>query len=148
MLGFHFLADQFTNYKIMIDKWNIGFRLNGGSHTWDNKMKARTNISNTIKKLFKDEEGREMKKNVEALRDCMKIVVQGRGSLNKHLEIFISGLKALTVELKGKQERTPSSIVLFMSYLDPTFSLIWLLELFFQFCCRYYFYQCSMSIYY
>lgn len=92
LLGFPFWADQFTNCKLMVDEWKIGFRLG------DNKIKERKDISNAIRKLF-TEEGKEIKKNVEALSDGAKIAVRGGGSSDKNLESFVSGLKALNAEL-------------------------------------------------
>lgn len=74
MIGFPFWVDQFTNCKLMVDEWKIGYGLNRGHQSGDNRLIMRENISNAIKILFSDE-GMEVKKNVEALQDYARTAV-------------------------------------------------------------------------
>jgi len=92
MLGFPFWADQFTNCKLMADEWKIGYRLREEGQAGDNGVIVREDISRAIRKLFSDE-GKEVKKNVEALKDCARIAVRSGGSSDKNIECFIEGLK-------------------------------------------------------
>lgn len=102
MLGFPCWADQFTNCKFMADEWKLGFSLRGGSHAGETKMIERKDISSAIRKLFSDE-GNEIKKNVEGLKESARIAVRGGGSSDRNLDNFVRGLKALNAELQGKQ---------------------------------------------
>eukprot|EP00253_Pinus_taeda_P035026 PITA_35026 len=87
MVGFPFWADQFTNSKLMADEWKIGYRLSGGKG-----LILRKEISRTIRKLF-SEEGTEVKKNVEALRDSARTAVRRGGSSDINIDSFLEGLK-------------------------------------------------------
>jgi hypothetical protein len=104
MIGFPFSADQFTNCKLMADEWKIGYRLSGGGQA-ENGLIPRKDISSAIRKLFSNE-GTEVKKNVEALRDSARTAVQGGGSSDKNIESFVEGLKGKGISnvegLKGK----------------------------------------------
>jgi hypothetical protein len=92
MVGFPFWADQFTNSKLVADEWKIGYGLSGGGQAGENVVIPRKDISSAIRKLFSDE-GTEMKKNVEALRDSARTAVRGGGSSDKNIESFVEGLK-------------------------------------------------------
>eukprot|EP00253_Pinus_taeda_P003154 PITA_03154 len=92
MIGFPFWADQFTNSKIMADEWKIGFRLSGGGQGGGRGLILRKDISSAIRKIFSDE-GMEVKKNVEALRDSARTAVRRGGSSDRNLERFVEGLK-------------------------------------------------------
>ena len=113
LLGFPFWADQFTNCKLMVDEWKIGYRLREDSQVEDNELIVREDISRTIRKLFSDE-GKGVKKFFEALKDCARTTmkrggssdkniairkycartaVRRGGSLDKNIECFIEGLK-------------------------------------------------------
>jgi hypothetical protein len=91
MIGFPFWADQFTNCKLMADEWKIGYRFSGGGQAGDKGLIVRKDISSAIRKLF-SEEGTEVKKNVEGLRDSARAAVRG-GSSDKNIERFVEGLK-------------------------------------------------------
>nr|ACN39827.1 unknown [Picea sitchensis] len=103
MLGFPFWADQFTNCKFMADEWKLGFRVSGGGHAGDNKMIDRKVISTAIRKLFTDE-GKEIKKNLAALKDSARAALRGGGSSDKNMDSFVRGLKALNAKLRGKED--------------------------------------------
>jgi len=103
MLGFPFWADQFTNCKFMADEWKLGFRVSEGGHAGDNKMIDRKVICSAIRKLFTDE-GKEIKKNVAALKESARAAVRGGGSSDKNMDSFVRGLKALNAKLQGKED--------------------------------------------
>eukprot|EP00253_Pinus_taeda_P012513 PITA_12513 len=112
MIGFPFWADQFTNCKLMADEWKIGYSLNGGSQAGDNRLILRENISNAMKKLFSDE-GTEVKKNVEALRDCARTAVRDGGCSDKNIESFVEGLKGKSMSkyLKDRDSEPDQSVL-------------------------------------
>jgi len=91
MIGFPFWADQFTNCKLMADEWKIGYRFSGGQ-AGDKGLIVRKDISSAIRKLL-SEEGTEVKKNVEGLRDSARAAVREGGSSDKNIERFVEGLK-------------------------------------------------------
>lgn len=90
----YWISDQFTNNnnKLITDELKIGYRLSRGGQSRRKGWILRKDISNTIKKLFSDE-GIEVNKNVEALRDRGRIVVLRGGYSDINIEIFIEGLK-------------------------------------------------------
>nr|ACN39829.1 unknown [Picea sitchensis] len=92
MIGFPFWADQFTNCKLMADEWKIGYRFSGGGQAGDKGLIVRKDISSAIRQLF-SEEGTEVKKNVEGLRDSARAAVREGGSSDKNIERFVEGLK-------------------------------------------------------
>jgi hypothetical protein len=98
MVGFPFWADQFTNSKLMADEWKIGYGLNGGGQAGEKGLIPRKDISSAIRKLFSDE-GTEVKKNVEGLRDSARTAVRGGGSSDKNIESFVEGLKGKRVSV-------------------------------------------------
>ena len=94
MIGYPFWADQFTNCNLMVDEWKLGFRLSIGGNTGDNKMLVSEDISSAIRKLF-TEEGKEINKNVRALKESARTAVTREGSSDKNINHFVGGLKAL-----------------------------------------------------
>ena len=86
LLGFPFWADQFTNCKLMVDEWKIGYRLREDSQVEDNELIVREDISRTIRKLFSDE-GKGVKKFFEALKDCARTTMKRGGSSDKNIAI-------------------------------------------------------------
>jgi len=95
LLGFPVWSEQYTNCVLMADVWKIGLRLRGCSRTGDmnNLIIVREDISKAIKKLFTDE-GKEIEKNVKALRDSARTAILEGGSSQKNIENFVEGLKA------------------------------------------------------
>lgn len=91
MIGFPFWNDQFTNSKLMADEWKIGLRLSGVQGA-EKEVILRKDISSAVRKLLSDE-GMEVKRNVEALRDSARTAVRRGGSSDRNIERFIEGLK-------------------------------------------------------
>ena len=81
----------------MADEWKLGFRLNKlskGGNTEDKKLLVSEDISSAIRKLF-TEEGKEIDKNVKALKESARTAVTREGSSDKNFDRFVGGLKAL-----------------------------------------------------
>jgi len=91
MIGFPGWAEQYTNCMLMADEWEIGIRLTRGGA--DDKMIVREDICRAIIKLF-GHEGKQMRKNVEALRDSARTAVKDGGSSHKNIETFVEDMKA------------------------------------------------------
>eukprot|EP00253_Pinus_taeda_P019293 PITA_19293 len=101
LVGFPFWSDQFTNCKLMADEWKIGFRLSGDDDEEDKGVIVRGDVSKAIIKLFSDE-GKEVKKNVEVLKESARAGVRQRGSSDKNIESFVEGLRAIRSKLEEK----------------------------------------------
>lgn len=98
MIGLPSWSEQYTNCKLMADEWKLGIRLRDGAGI--DKLIARDDIYNAVRKLLSDE-GKEMKKNAEALRDNAKAAMLDGGSSQKNTDSFVLALKARCVSLSN-----------------------------------------------
>lgn len=90
MIGLPFWSEQYTNCLLMADEWNLGISLRDGGG--DSKVISRDDICSAVRKLVSDE-GKEMKRNAEALRDSAKTAMLEGGSSQKNTDSFVLALK-------------------------------------------------------
>eukprot|EP01018_Ginkgo_biloba_P000401 Gb_07441 [translate_table: standard] len=99
MLGFPLFMDQFPACKLVVDEWKIGLRLKRG--VFGEKTVERGLIARNVKRLMNGEEGNQIRKRAENLRNVAKKAAMGGGSsftdLDKFLQVF-SKLKSPSVE--------------------------------------------------
>ncbi|KAF7805626.1 UDP-glycosyltransferase 86A2 [Senna tora] len=96
LLCFPLLTDQFTNRKLVVDDWKIGFNLCDPSGPI-----TRGKVSENVSRLMDGRSSEELKTAIREVKKILEDALTTNGSSEKNMECFINDLKALVYESGG-----------------------------------------------
>jgi hypothetical protein len=85
MISWPFFAEQQTNRRFVSDVWKIGMEMH--------EVVRRENVENVVRRLMRGEEGQQMKKRIDRLRDASIRAVGKGGSSYNNMEEFVHELQ-------------------------------------------------------
>ncbi|XP_074272120.1 UDP-glycosyltransferase 86A1-like [Silene latifolia] len=87
LLCFPLLTDQFTNRKLIVDDWKVGYYL------CDEKPVKKEEVSQKIELLMRESMGARLKKNIKDAKQILEKAVTIDGSSEQNFDDFIKDLK-------------------------------------------------------
>jgi len=85
MISWPFFAEQQTNRRFVSEVWKIGMEMN--------EVVRREDVEKMVRRLMRGEEGRQMKKRIDRLRDASMRAVGKGGSSYNNMEEFVQELQ-------------------------------------------------------
>ncbi|KAK9714776.1 hypothetical protein RND81_06G119100 [Saponaria officinalis] len=87
MLCFPLLTDQFTNRKLVVDDWKIGYYL------CDEKPVKKEEVSQKIKLLMHESMGDRLKEKIKGAKQLLEKAIAINGSSERNFDTFVKDLK-------------------------------------------------------
>ncbi|XP_074305440.1 UDP-glycosyltransferase 86A2-like [Silene latifolia] len=87
LLCFPLLSDQFTNRKLIVDDWKVGYNL------CEETPVKKEEISHKIKLLICESSGTKFKERINKIKKLLESAITSDGSSEKNFDSFVNDLK-------------------------------------------------------